>query len=579
MLILLRFLRPYRATLLLVLALALGQAISNLYLPNLMANIVDHGIVTHNIAYIWTTGSLMLLISLGSIVCALVGILYASRVATGFGKRVRASIFSHVARFSLAEVDRVGTAALITHTTNDTTQLQGVLVTMLNMMLTAPITLVGGIVLAINQDAGLAWTFVVALPLLIVVIVLLMRRTIPLFTVIQGRLDTLNLILNENLAGVRVIRAFNRDAHEARRFDQASIDLTRISITVNRLVASLMPILLFVLNVSEVAILWFGAIRIDQGQMQIGSLFAFLQYAMQIMFALLMVSMMIALLPRAVASAARIQRVLAIVPAISDAPTAQPAAQPGHSSERRLQFQQVTFSYTGAQEPALVDISFEARPGQVTAIIGGTGAGKSTLVGLIPRFYDVSGGRVLVDGVDVRALGQQDLRARIGFVAQKTVLFSGTVAQNMRFGDSEASPAHIERAARIAQASEFIANLPGGFEAGLAQGGANLSGGQRQRLSIARALVRRPAIYIFDDSFSALDFKTEASLRAALREEIRDAIVLLVTQRVSTAMDADQILVLDEGRMVGCGSHPALLQSCEVYREIVASQLSAEEIA
>lgn len=579
MLTLSRFLRPYRATLLLVLALALGQALSNLYLPNLMANIVDHGIVTHNIAYIWTTGGLMLLISLGSIVCALVGILYASRVATGFGKRVRASIFSHVARFSLAEVDRVGTAALITHTTNDTTQLQGVLVTMLNMMITAPITLVGGIVLAINQDAGLAWTFVVALPLLVVVIVLLMRRTIPLFTVIQGRLDTLNLILNENLAGVRVIRAFNRDAHEARRFDQASVDLTGISITVNRLVASLMPILLFVLNVSEVAILWFGAIRIDQGQMQIGSLFAFLQYAMQIMFALLMVSMMIALLPRAVASAARIQRVLQIVPAINDAPTAQPGAQPGHSSERSLEFQQVTFRYTGAQEPALVDISFEARPGQVTAIIGGTGAGKSTLVGLIPRFYDVSGGRVLVDGVDVRALEQQDLRARIGFVAQKTVLFSGTIAQNMHFGDSEASPAHIERAARIAQASEFIAHLPGGFEAELARGGANLSGGQRQRLSIARALVRRPAIYIFDDSFSALDFKTEASLRAALREEIRDAIVLLVTQRVSTAMDADQILVLDEGRMVGCGSHPVLLQSCEVYREIVTSQLSAEEIA
>jgi ATP-binding cassette subfamily B protein len=555
--------------------LALGQAVSNLYLPNLMANIVDNGIVKNDPGYIWTTGSLMLLVSLGGIVCALVGIFFASRMATSFGKVVRASIFSHVARFSLGEFDRVSAASLITHTTNDTTQIQGVLVTLLNVMITAPITLVGGIVLAINQDVGLAWIFVVVLPLLIAAIVLLMRRTIPLFSVIQTRLDKINLILSENMTGVRVIRAFNRNRYEEQRFDLANLDLTRVAITVNRLVASLMPILLFVLNVSGLAILWFGAQRIERGEMQVGPLFAFLQYAMQILFALLMVSMMFALLPRAAASAARVSKVLAIEPGIKDAPSVQPVP-PG---EPCLEFQQVSYRYPGAQEPALVDISFSARPGLVTAIIGGTGSGKSTLLGLIPRFFDVSQGRVLVHGVDVRTLAQKELRARIGVVSQRTQLFSGTIAENIRLGKSQASLAEIEHAAEIAQASEFIGELPAGLETILAQGGTNLSGGQQQRLSIARALVRQPEIYLFDDSFSALDLRTDANLRAALRKETRDALVLIVTQRVSTIMDADQIIVLDEGRMVGCATHRTLLDSCAVYREIVASQLSAEEIA
>lgn len=574
MLTLSHFLKPYRSMLLLILLLAFGQAISNLYLPNLMATIVDNGIVKNDPGYIWTTGSLMLLVSLVGVVCALVGILCASRLATNFGKAVRASIFTHVTRFSLAEFDRVSAASLITHTTNDTTQIQSVLVTVLNIMLTAPITLVGGIVLAMNQDVGLAWIFVVVLPLLMVVIVLLMRRTIPLFSVIQSKLDRINLILNENLAGVRVIRAFNRDRYEAGRFDLANVDLTRVAITVNRLVSSLMPILLFVLDVSGLAILWFGAGRIDRGEMQVGSLFAFLQYALQILFALLMVSMMFALLPRAVASAGRISKVLAIEPEITDpsAPQALPSGQPG------LEFEQVSYRYPGAQEPALFDISLRVRPGEITAIIGGTGAGKSTLVNLIPRFFDVTQGRVLVHGVDVRTLAQKELRARISVVSQRTVLFSGTIAENIRLGNSQASQAEIERAARIAQASEFIDALPAGFETVLAQGGTNLSGGQQQRLSIARALVRRPEIYLFDDSFSALDLRTDANLRAALRKETQDALVLIVTQRVSTIMDADQIIVLDEGRMVGCGTHGTLLQECAVYREIVASQLSAQEV-
>lgn len=569
------FLKPYRRMLSVVLVLALGQALSNLYLPGLMANIVDNGVVKNDPGYIWTTGALMLLVSFGGIFCAIIGTFLSSRVATGFGKNVRARIFTHVERFSLYEFDRMSTASLITRTTNDTTQVQSVLVMLLNVMITAPITLIGGIILAINQDVGLSWIFVVIIPILIVVIVLLMRKTIPLFTVMQTRLDKLNLILNERLTGIRVIRAFNRDDHEEQRFDQANFELTRLSITVNRLVASLMPILLFVLNVSSVAILWLGAIRIDNGEMQVGSLFAFLQYAMQILFALLMVSMMFALLPRAAASAARISKVLTMEIEIKDATLIEHA----HTTEGYVEFQNVTFSYPGAEEPAIANISFSARPGEVTAIIGGTGSGKSTLVGLIPRFYDINQGSILVDGVDVRALSQKDLRARIGFVPQKTVLFSGTIAENIRFGKSDASLEEIERAAKLAQAHEFIADMQGGFEAMIAQGGTNLSGGQKQRLSIARALVKRPEIYIFDDSFSALDFKTDANLRTALKKEISHATLFIVTQRISTVIGADQIIVLDEGHMVGIGTHQELLGTCEVYREIVASQLAAEEIA
>lgn len=572
---LLQFLKPYRNMLMVVLVLALGQAMSNLSLPNLMANIVDNGIVKNDSSYIWTTGGLMLLVTLGGILCAVTGIFLSSRIAAGFGKTVRAKIFTHVEYLSLHEFDRLSTASLITRTTNDTTQVQTVLVTLLNVMLTAPITMIGGIILAINQDAGLSWIFVVIIPLLVVLIVLLMRWTIPLFTVIQIKLEKLNLILGESLTGVRVIRAFDRNAYEEQRFDEANFELTTVAITVNRLVASLMPILMLILNVSSVAILWFGAIRIDRGDMQVGALFAFLQYAMQILFALLMVSMMFALLPRAAVSAERINKVLATRPELKDAPqTKQADASKGH-----IEFRNVTFSYPGAEEPVLANISFSARPGEVTALIGGTGAGKSTLVSLIPRFYDVNHGSILVDGVDVREMSQEDLRARIGFVPQKTVLFSGTIAENICFGKSTASIEEIEHAAEIAQASEFIATMQGGLDAVIAQGGTNISGGQKQRLSIARALVRRPEIYVFDDSFSALDFKTDARLRAALKKEILNSTVIIVTQRVSTVMDADQIIVLDEGSSVAIGTHQELMRTCEIYREIVSSQLSEEEFA
>ncbi len=539
-----------------------------------MATIVDNGIVNNDPRYIWTTGGLMLLVALGGILCAIVGIFCSSRIALRFGKSIRNQVFTHVERFSPAEFDTVSTASLITRTTNDTTQVQNALVLFLNVMVTAPITMIGGIILAVNQDLGLSWIFAVAIPLLLGVILFLMSQAIPLFTVIQSKLDRLNLILNENLTGVRIIRAFDRTNYEEQRFDQANRELTRVAITVNRLVSSLMPILLLILNLSSIAIIWFDAIRINTEKMQVGSLFAFLQYAMQILFALLMASMMVAMLARASAAATRINQVLAVQPSITDADQVKSPDNLGGYVE----FQDVTFSYPGAEEPALTHISFTARPGEVTAIIGGTGAGKSTLVSLIPRFYDIDHGHILVNGVDVREIAQAQLRARIGFVPQKALLFSGTIAENIRFGNDNASSAEVEHAAEVAQAGEFIAKLPGGFEAEVAQGGSNLSGGQKQRLSIARALIRRPEIYIFDDSFSALDFKTEARLRAALKKETLYSTVFIVAQRINTVMNADQIIVLDEGQIAGLGTHRELMNTCEVYREIVSSQLSSQEL-
>jgi ATP-binding cassette subfamily B multidrug efflux pump len=569
-----RFLKPYRMILVVVIVLACAQALSNLYLPNLMADIVDNGIVKGDTGYIWRTGGLMLLVTIGGTLAAMVGIFFSSQVATGFGKIVRAKIFTRVGQFSLHEFDLLGTSSLITRTTNDTTQVQQVMILILNMLITAPITLVAGIILAINQDSGLAWIFVVIIPVLVGSIVLIMSRAIPLFSVLQVKLDKLNLILDEGLTGVRVVRAFDRQRYEEQRFDVANLDLTDVTVRVNRMVAALMPIMMLVLNLSSIAILWFGAIRINNGEMQVGALIAFLQYAMQILFALLMVSMMFIMLPRAEASAKRINAVLAVVPEIND------PEQVNHTEITRgyVEFQDVTFSYAGAEEPALSHISFSTAPGEVTAIIGGTGAGKSSLVNLIPRFYDVDSGRILVDGVDIREMAQEHLRAKIGFVPQKAVLFSGTIEDNIRYGKEDATDEEVRHAAEIAQATDFIENMPDGFASMIAQGGINVSGGQKQRLSIARALVRKPEIYVFDDSFSALDFKTDARLRAALKDETRDATVFIVAQRVGTVMDADRIIVLDEGHIAGIGTHRELLNTSDVYREIVSSQLSSAEI-
>jgi ATP-binding cassette subfamily B protein len=558
-----------------VVVLVFSQSLSNLYLPTLMADIVDLGIVKGDTGYIIRIGGVMLLVTIGGTLCAVLASFFASRVAIGFGRLIRGKIFAHVANFSLHEFDTVGTASLITRTTNDTTQVQQVLVIMLRLMIMAPLTCIGGIVLAIDQDAELAWILFVVIPIVIAAILIILRKAIPLFQVMQVKLDGLNLVLDENLAGVRVIRAFDRIGHEKRRFDAANLDLTDTTITVNQIVAVLMPLMMLILNLATIAIIWFGSIRINNGDMQVGALIAFLQYAMQILFSLLMVSMMFIMVPRAAASAVRINDVLAMIPEIKDAPDVRSA----RAERGFVEFRDVTFSYPGAEEPAIAGISFRAGPGEVTAIIGGTGSGKSTLVGLIPRFYDVESGSILVDGVDVREMAQEHLRQKIGFVPQRAVLFSGTVENNIRYGKQEASEGEVRRAAEIAQATEFVSEMSQGFDSVIAQGGMNVSGGQKQRLSIARAVVRRPEIYIFDDSFSALDFRTDARLRAALNDEVRDATVFIVAQRVSTVMDADQIIVLDEGRIAGIGNHRALMNTCEVYREIVSSQLALEAIA
>jgi ATP-binding cassette subfamily B multidrug efflux pump len=570
-----RFLKPYRMQIIFVLLFVFLQSLSDLYLPTLMAHIVDTGIVKGDTSYILQVGGFMLLIAVGGVICSVLASYFSSITAMGFGKIIRGEIFDHVEQFSLHEFNKISTASLITRTTNDTTQVQQVLIIMLRMMVSAPMMCIGGIIMAVAQDAPLSWVFAVALPIVIVTILSIIGRATPLFQLMQKKIDKLNLILDEGLTGVRVIRAFDRTDYERRRFDEANLSLTDTAITVNRTISALMPLMMLIMNVSTLAIFWFGALRIDSGSMQVGSLMAFLQYALQIMFSLLMLSMLAVMLPRAAASAERINEVLAIVPEIKDAETVkEPNRERGY-----VEFRDVTFRYPGAEEPAIANISFSARPGEVTAIIGGTGAGKSTLVSLIPRFYDIEQGSILVDGVDIRELAQEALRARIGFVPQKAVLFSGTISENIRYGKKDATLEEVQHAATIAQASGFISGMPDGYDAVIAQGGANVSGGQKQRLSIARALVRKPEIYIFDDSFSALDFRTDARLRAALKDETRTSTVFIVAQRVSTVMDADRIIVLDEGRIAGIGTHRELMKTCEVYREIVSSQLSPEEVA
>ena len=570
-----RFLHPYRFSLVGVVLLVFLQALSDLYLPTLMADIVDIGVVKGNYSYILNVGAFMLVVAIAGALCAIGGSFLSSKVAVGFGQIIRARLFSHVERFSLHEFDKFGTASLITRTTNDTTQVQQVYIIILRMMISAPLMAIGGIIMAVSKDAKLSLVLVGALPVLALAIWIITGNGIPLFQVMQKKLDKINLILDENLTGMRVIRSLNRIDHEKERFEDANQDLTDVSIKVNRIMAAMWPVMMLVMNVSSIAIVWFGGLRVSTGDMQIGNLMAFLQYSTQIMFAMLMVSMMFIMVPRAAASATRINEVLDVVPAMSD------ADQLKQADERRgyVEFRDVIFSYPGAERPAIRNISFEARPGEITAIIGGTGAGKSTLVNLMPRFYDVDSGSILVDGVDVRELSQESLRSKIGLVPQKAVLFSGTVAENIRYGKEEASDNEVRHAADIAQATEFVTDMTEGFDSAIAQGGTNVSGGQKQRLSIARALVRRPEIYIFDDSFSALDFKTDARLRAALKHEIANSTVFIVAQRVSTVMDADQIIVLDEGQITGIGTHRALMQTSEVYREIVSSQLSMEEIA
>ena len=566
------YLKPFKGLVTLVVLLAFAQSLSALYLPRLMADIVDHGIVTGNTRQIMITGTWMLAVALLGTACAVGSSYFSAMAATGFGRDVRASIFNRVARFSVHQFDQFSTASLITRTTNDTTQVQQVLIMMMTMVITSPMMAIGGVILSLSQDTRLARVLIAVIPIIAVIFYLIMRSAVPLFQQMQVKIDRLNLILDEGLTGVRVIRAFHRNDHESRRFNAANADLTDNAIAVNRLVSMLMPALFLMMNLTSVTIIYVGGVRIDAGQMHVGTMMASLQYAVQILFSVFMVTAMFVSLPRAAASAERINTVLDVVPDVVDPAT---PAVPG-TAKGRVEFQDVTFQYPGADEPALTGVSFTAQPGEVTAIIGGTGSGKSTLVGLIPRFYDVAAGRVLVDGVDVRDMSQDTLRATIGYVPQKAVLFMGTMATNIRFGREEASDEDVKRAAAIAQATEFIDQKPEGYAAPVAQGGTNLSGGQKQRLAIARALVRNAEIYVFDDSFSALDFATDSRLRAALKTETAGATVFIVSQRIGTVMNADRIVVLDNGRVAGIGTHDELVRTCEVYREIAESQASLE---
>jgi ATP-binding cassette subfamily B protein len=574
MAIILRHLRPFIFTILFIILLTFGQVIADLSLPNYLANIVNHGIAFHNIPFILRTGWIMLIVSLLGITCAIYAGYLASRTALGVGKGLRSSLFSHITNFSLSEFDQLGTSSLITRTTNDVQQIQTTTFMLLRMMLRAPLMCIGGIVMAVRKDMGLSLILLSFFPVVIFILFFVIRRAMPLFRQLQRRLDKINLVLRENLVGIRIVRAFGRVGFEKKRFWNASSEFMDTSISINRLMAILNPSMMLLMNLLTIAIVWFASFRIESGSLLIGDMLAFIQYAMQIFMSLMMLTMLFVLLPRAFASAERIKEVLTVEHEITD------AASPVEMSGRRgfLTFDNVTFRYKGAERPAVCNVSFTACPGEVVAIIGGTGAGKSTLINLIPRYYDVEKGSISIDGVDIRNIKQHDLRDRIGFVPQKAVIFSGTIEENIRLGRPGATSEEITRACTIAQAAEFVEQLPKGYTSSIAQGGTNLSGGQKQRLSIARAIVKKPEIYIFDDSFSALDFKTDAALQAALRGEIEGATVLIVAQRVTSILGATRILVMENGTIVGNGTHKELLKTNEVYREIVESQLSNEEI-
>jgi ATP-binding cassette subfamily B protein len=570
-----RYLKPFIFPIIWIVLFLAAQAFSDLYLPTLMADIVDKGILNGNISMIFKTGLIMILVALAGSVCSVAAVFLTARTAIGFGSSLREKLFSRAENFSLNELNRIGSSSLITRTTNDITQVQQAMFMILRMMVSAPLVALGGIFMAVTREPKLSLILVFIIPVLIGIISLIAYKGMPLYRALQLKLDGLNRVVRENLAGIRVIRAFNRDEREIRRFDDTNRDLTATSVRVNKLMALFMPMISLIMNLTIVCIIWFGGHQIDRTGMPVGSLMAFIQYIMQIMFSLVMVSFLFVIIPRASVSAGRINEVLNISPEIRD------PDHPAESDERvkTLEFRDVTFRYPGAEQPALSHVSFSAEPGKITAVIGGTGSGKSTLMNLVLRFYDIDDGQILINNTDIRDMKQEALRSRIGLVTQQSVLFTGSVADNIRFGRENASEEEVVHAAETAQAHDFISKLTDGYEEAVAQNGRNFSGGQKQRLAIARALIRKPEIYIFDDSFSALDYRTDADLRKALRSEINDSVVLIVAQRVSTVMDADRIIVLEDGFIRGAGTHEQLMETCPVYNEIVLSQMEKEEIA
>lgn len=568
-------LKPFKIGVIIIVVLTLCGVLADLQLPNLLSNIINQGIVTEDTAMIVRIGLMMILFAVISAVCNTINGFFSSRLSMGLGRNLRRKIFVKVESFSLHEFDQIGTASLITRTTNDITQVQMFMMMFLRIILQAPVMAVGGIFMAVSKNAGLSVIIFISMALLTALVALIAGKAMPLSKSMQKKLDNVNRVLREKLMGIRVIRAFNTDEHEKERFDGANTDLTQTALKMQRLMTVMMPTIMLIMNATTIAVVAIGSRWVGQGTLLDGDIVAVIQYVMQIMMSLTMFSMIFVMYPRAAASAERINEVMNMEQSVVS-PTSP--VTPSADKKGYVEFKNVSFSFDNAEEAALQNISFSAKPGETTAIIGSTGSGKTTLINLIPRLYDATEGEVLVDGVNVKDYNETVLRDKIGVVPQKAMLFTGTIGENIRYGDEQADTDALRRAAEIAQSWEFINEKPKNFEEHIAQGGTNVSGGQKQRLAIARVIVKRPEIYIFDDSFSALDFKTDVQLRKALKPETRNATVIIVAQRVSTIMDANRILVMDEGSIVGEGTHRELLQTCEVYKEIVSSQMSQEEI-
>ena len=586
----LKYYKPYVPYIIFIVLFLFGQAMCELALPAYMSDIIDEGIVKGDMPYIWRTGAIMIVISVGTLAFAMAGDFLAARTAAKSSRDIRHALFNKVTNFSAAELEEFSTASLITRSTNDVQTVQQTTVMLLRMAIFAPCMGIGSVVRALQTSVSLSWTVGIALGAIVIIMAGSFFLVLPKFKVLQQKLDRMNLIMKERLSGMLVIRAFTTEKHEQKRFDIANWDLTKLNLFVNKAMSFMMPLLMFVMNGVGILIVWAGAHLIEADKLMVGDMLAYLQYAMHVIMSFLFVTMIFIMIPRAAVSAQRIGAVLDVEPTITD--PAEPAAfgeaenAKGTQCEEKacgmprglVEFKNVSFAYPDAEEKTLEDISFIAEPGKTTAIIGGTGSGKSSLIKLIPRFYDASEGQVLVDGVDIRDITQHDLRQQIGYIPQKGVLFSGTIASNLQYGDSDATETEMMEALETAQATAFIAEKASGLDEEIAQGGTNVSGGQKQRLSIARALVKKPKIYIFDDSFSALDFKTDKALRAALKEKVGDSTLIIVAQRINTIMDAEQILVLEDGKLAGKGTHDELMETCEVYKEIALSQLSEEEL-
>lgn len=570
----LKYYKPYIPIILLIIVALFGQAMCELALPGYMSDIINFGIIKSDMSYIYKTGAIMLLVALAVVICTGLAGLFSARVAAKSSRDIRSALFRRVTAFSAAELERFSTASLITRSTNDVQMVQQSTVMILRLACFAPIMGIGAVIKALRTSVPLSWTIALAVLAILLIMALAFFLVMPKFKVLQSKLDRINLIMGERLSGLLVVRAFTMEPYEEDRFDEANLELKKINIFVNRAMSFLMPALMLVMNLSSILIVWVGSKLIDAQNLLVGDMLAFMQYAMQIIISFLFITMMFIMIPRAVVSGQRIGAVLKVEPSINDAPDCVEADSPAG----KIEFRDVSFAYPDAEEKTLSHISFTANPGETTAIIGGTGSGKSSLISLIPRFYDVTEGEILLDGTDIRRISQKSLRQAIGYVPQKGMLFSGTIASNLRYAKEDASSEEMREAAEIAQAMDFIREKPEGFEEPVAQGGTTVSGGQKQRLSIARALLKNPKIYLFDDSFSALDFKTDAALRKALKEKVGNSTFIIVAQRINTIMDADKIIVLDEGQIAGIGTHSQLLKECGVYREIASSQLSEEEL-